>query len=87
MAAAPKDLKTPEQLEEYLTQNLRDQIAGLAPRSPATTDIPARWDAARSFLLKCLKVRVGLTNPSPAEIAAHEVRRVSGPGAGLLAGT
>jgi hypothetical protein len=65
-------LKTPAELEADLVALRRAQLAALAPAHD-----PAVWETAREALLRCLRVRVGLTNPAPAELAEHEVRRVS----------
>ena len=68
---APADLKTPAQLEDDLVRTDGDgQLERSGPRRS-----PAAWEAARAELLASLKVRVGLVNPTPAEIAQAEVRR------------
>jgi dienelactone hydrolase len=69
---APSDRKSPAQLEDDLTAALRRAIDALAP-----ADDPARWQAARAFLKTSLGVRVGLVNPTPAELAQRTVRRTS----------
>ena len=43
---------------------------------PAATS-PARWEASRRLLLTGLKNRVGVTQPAPADLIHHEVRRVN----------
>jgi hypothetical protein len=70
---APKDRKTPEQLEADLVKLLGSQIDALAPSRTA----PASWDAARRFLATSLRNRVGLVNPPPEAIVQKEVRRLS----------
>lgn len=67
---APKDRKTPEQLEGDLVRLLTSQLAALAPG-----ESPATWEAARTLLSTSLKVRVGLVNPTPSELSHAEVRR------------
>lgn len=69
---APSDRKTPAQLEDDLTTALRRALDSLAP-----ADDPARWQAARSLLRTSLGVRVGLVNPTPAQLAQRTVRRTS----------
>ncbi|SIN93334.1 Acetyl xylan esterase (AXE1) [Singulisphaera sp. GP187] len=69
---APSDRKSPEQLEAALVQTLASQIDGLAP-----ADRSAAWEASKALLLKALKVRVGLKNPTPAELEATTVRQSS----------
>jgi dienelactone hydrolase len=71
---APSDLKTPAELEDALIALRRTQIAGLAPGHHRD---PTAWESVRGALLNCLKVRVGLVNPTPSELVASEVRRVS----------
>ena len=73
---APKDRKTPEQLESDLIGVIGDQIDALSP-GLTTPRGSATWEAARALLLSSLKVRVGLVNPTPGELAQSEVRRVS----------
>jgi hypothetical protein len=67
---APAGRKTPEQLESYLISTLGRLIDELAPSASA-----ANWDAAKMLIGTSLKVRVGVVNPSPDEIAVQEVRR------------
>jgi hypothetical protein len=69
---APKERKTPEQLESYLIATLGQQIDDLAPTSSS-----ARWEAASRLLATSLKIRVGLEDPSPEDLVHHEVRRVT----------
>jgi dienelactone hydrolase len=69
---APADRKTPEQLEAYLIASLGRLLDDLAPSSSMS-----RWEAARLLLGTSLKARVGLTHPTPAELVAHEVRRIA----------
>ena len=70
---APADRKTPEQLEGDLIAKLGKLVDDLAPATAA----PARWEASRRLLLTTLKNRVGVTNPAPADLTHHEVRRFS----------
>jgi hypothetical protein len=67
---APAGRKTAEQLERELIDLRARQLDALAPAQNATA-----WEAARSLLLTILKVRVGLVNPTPAELIQTEVRR------------
>jgi hypothetical protein len=69
---APSERRTPAQLEEYLLASLGRTLDDLAPSAG-----PLHWEAARRSLFTSLKIRVGLTNPAPEQIADHEVRRVS----------
>ncbi len=68
---APKDRKTPEQLEAYLIATLGRLIADLAP-----THGPAPWEASRRLLLTSLKVRTGIVNPPTDALISREVRRI-----------
>jgi dienelactone hydrolase len=77
---APKDRKTPEQLEADLVKLLGSQVDAMAP-SPMS---PASWDAARRFLATSLKVRVGLANPPPESITHKEVRRLTREGMTII---
>ena len=70
---APPDRKTSEQLETHLIATLGKLLDDL---SPAVTS-PARWEASRRLLLTSLKNRVGVTNPAPADLTHHEVRRIN----------
>ncbi len=70
--SAPVDRKTPEQLEAFLITSLVRLLDDLAPSSG-----PSRWEAARRLLATSLKIRVGVTNPSPEQLTDHEVRRVT----------
>ena len=67
---APANRKTPGELEDDLARARAHALDALAPSTE-----PAAWEAARGLLLSTLRVRVGLTNPAPAELAATEVRR------------
>jgi hypothetical protein len=69
---APKERKTPAQLENDLVALMTRQLEALAPG-----DSPAQWEAARALLLTSLKVRVGLVNPTPQELIETEVRRAT----------
>jgi len=69
---APKERKTPEQLESYLIATLGHQIDDLAPNTSS-----ARWEAASRLLATSLKIRLGLENPAPENLVHHEVRRVT----------
>jgi hypothetical protein len=69
---APKDRKTPPELESALIATIDRQIDELAP-----TTSSARWEAASGFLGTSLKVRVGLESPVPEDLVHHEVRRVT----------
>ncbi|WP_422930419.1 alpha/beta hydrolase [Singulisphaera sp. PoT] len=71
--------KTAAELEDHLIGALEDQIQAL---SPSQSD--ATWQAARNLLLTSLKVRVGLVNPTPAELASRDVRRVHREGATIV---
>jgi hypothetical protein len=71
--SAPPDRKSPEQLEDHLIATLGKLLEDL---SPALTS-PARWEASRRLLLTSLKNRVGVTNPAPADLTYHEVRRIN----------
>jgi dienelactone hydrolase len=77
---APKDRKTPEQLEADLVKQLGSQIDALAPSRTA----PARWDSARRFLATSLGVRVGLVNPPPESIDHKEIRRLTREGLTII---
>jgi dienelactone hydrolase len=72
---APPSVKSPEQLETALIDLRRRQLDRLAPGEQVAT-----WEAAREGLLRALAVRVGLTNPSAAELQASPPRRVFRPG-------
>ena len=67
---APKDRKTPEQLELDLVQLKTRQLEALVPSGSTVA-----WEAARGLLLTSLNVRVGLVNPTPSELSHAEVRR------------
>ncbi len=69
---APKDRKTPEQLETYLIDTLKRLIGDLAP-----THGPATWEASRRLLLTSLKVRTGVVNPPMDSLSSREVRRIA----------
>ena len=69
---APSDRKTPEQLEAYLIAALDQMLVELAPATNA-----ARWQAARNYLLTCLKVRTGIETPAHSAIIEQEVRSIS----------
>jgi cephalosporin-C deacetylase-like acetyl esterase len=69
---APPNRKTPAQLENDLIRSRAWELDTLAPSSA-----PAPWQAARELLSTSLKVRVGLVNPSPAELDQRVVRRTS----------
>jgi hypothetical protein len=71
---APAGRKTPDQLEAHLIGSLGKLIDELAPSSSAS-----RWEAARLLLGTSLKHRVGVSNPTPAELVAREVRRIARP--------
>jgi hypothetical protein len=77
---APSTRKTPEQLEAYLIETLGRLIDDLAPTSSA----PARWEAARRFLLTTLKIRTGVTNPPPEALNSREVRRLAREGSTIV---
>ena len=76
---APAGRMGPEQLESALIEVMGRQLDALAPAQS-----PAAWEAARALLLTSLKVRVGLVNPTPAEINATEVRRVARDGFAIV---
>jgi dienelactone hydrolase len=67
---APDDRKSPEELEASLIDGLRDALGRMAPGDDA-----AAWQASREFLATSHRVRVGLTNPAPAELSGVDVRR------------
>ncbi len=67
----PIDLKSPEQLESYLIDEVTKGVEDLAP-----TDGP-RWSAGRRILRTILGVRVGLMNPTPEQLAVSRVRVVT----------
>ncbi len=69
---APSDRKTPEQLEAYLIESIERMLDDLAPGRN-----PARWQAARNFLLTSLKVRTGIETPAHDSIIEQETRSVS----------
>jgi hypothetical protein len=69
---APKDRKTPEQLEDYLIGTLKRLIGEYAPMHG-----PAHWEAARPLLLTSLEVRSGVVNPPTEMLNPREVRRVA----------
>jgi Acetyl xylan esterase (AXE1) len=69
---APANRKTPAELENDLIHTLGRELNSLAPSSNA-----AAWQAARGLLCTAQKVRVGLVNPSPAELDQREVRRTT----------
>jgi hypothetical protein len=71
---APSDRKTPEQLEAYLIATMTNLLKDLAPSSS-----PSRWEAARRLLATSARVRVGLSNPTPAELIDQELRRIARP--------
>jgi hypothetical protein len=76
---APANLKTPAALEKDLVNARTWALDTLAPSSS-----PAAWEAAREHLKTIHRVRVGLVNPPPAEIAQSEVRRTSHGGAAVI---
>jgi dienelactone hydrolase len=67
---APSDLKSPKELEDHLVRVLNSQLDVLAPKSDGEV-----WASNRAFLRTSLRIRVGLTNPPPAELVSREVRR------------
>jgi hypothetical protein len=67
---APADRKTPRQIEDDLVRMLTRELDELAPAKSA----PA-WEASRALLKTSQRVRVGLVNPSAAELTHVEVRR------------
>lgn len=69
---APADQKRPEQLEADLVQMMGSQIEELAP-----SDYSSAWEASKALLLKSLKIRVGLKNPTPSELEEATVRQSS----------
>jgi dienelactone hydrolase len=69
---APKDRKTPEQLENDLIGTLDHMLAELAPGSN-----PVHWEASRRLLKTSLKVRTGIEIPAYESIIADEVRSIS----------
>ncbi|MFO0951897.1 MAG: CocE/NonD family hydrolase [Isosphaeraceae bacterium] len=76
---APSNLKTAAQLEDHLVRTLGWELEGLAP----STSRPA-WEASRDLLRTSHRVRVGVSNPAPADLAATEVRRASHGGVTVL---
>ncbi|MFI5460979.1 MAG: alpha/beta hydrolase family protein, partial [Isosphaerales bacterium] len=79
---APADRKTPEQLEAHLIASLGRLLDDLAPSSSAS-----RWEASRRLLATSLKVRVGVTNPSPEQLVHHELRRITRTGLTIVHST
>ncbi|MGC8642205.1 MAG: acetyl xylan esterase, partial [Isosphaeraceae bacterium] len=77
---APKDRKTPEQLEAYLVGLLQSQIAALAP----TTAAPERWAAGQRFLEVSLRNRLGIDRTRPERIGQNELMRRSRVGFGIV---
>ncbi len=69
---APANRKTPAELENDLIRTLGWELDALAPSGDA-----AAWQAARGLLSTVHRVRVGLVNPSPAELDQREVRRTT----------
>lgn len=69
---APVDRKTPAELEAELVRLADSQLDSLAPAGSA-----AAWEASRTLLATSLKVRTGIVNPTPAELAATTVRRAT----------
>jgi len=67
---APANLKTPRQLENDLIRARTWELDALAPSTS-----PAAWDAARTRLQTAHRVRVGLVDPSPADLTHRGVRR------------
>jgi len=72
-------MKSAEELESYLIGVLEKQLQAL---SPSSSD--AGWQAARRLLATSHRIRVGLKNPTPAELTASEVRRVSRDGVTII---
>jgi len=79
---APPDRKTPDQLEAHLIASLGHLLEDLAPSSS-----PSRWEAARRLLATSLKVRVGVSNPSPEQLVRHEIRRITRAGLTIVHST
>ena len=75
---APANLKTAAALENDLIRDRSWELDALAPGKSA-----AAWEAARSLLLTCLKVRVGLENPLPEALAQVDVRRAARAGVSI----
>ena len=69
---APANLKSPAELENDLVKLKTWQLDELAP---GTSE--AAWDGARTLLLSSLRIRVGLTSPTPAELESSEARRTA----------
>jgi hypothetical protein len=65
----PSDEKTPAQLEDFLVDLKTRQLDSLEPG-----DNPALWQASSALLREALKVRIGIKNPSPIELAETEIR-------------
>jgi dienelactone hydrolase len=70
---APRDRKSPAELEAYLIGIQRRLLDELAP---AATN-PTRWEASRHLLATSLEHRVGAINPASEDLTGHEVRRIS----------
>ena len=68
-SSGPEDPRT---TRGHLIASLGHLLDDLAPSSS-----PSRWEAARRLLATSLKVRVGVTNPSPEQLAHHELRRIT----------
>lgn len=71
---APDDTLNPAQLESELIANLRRQIRRLSPGGD-----PVRWQASRRFLETSRRIRLGIVNPAPSDLASSEVRREQTP--------
>ena len=69
---APATVPTAGELENYLVRIKATQLSQLEPGGLETA-----WEAARSLLLTSLKIRVGLTSPTPAELESNEARRTT----------
>ncbi len=76
---APKDRKTPEQLEAYLIQTRRRQLDAIAPTSDES-----QWEAGRRMLKTALAIRTGIVDPPSSSIESREVRRIAREGYQVL---
>lgn len=76
LTPAPSYRRTPAELENDLIAIQTRQLESLAPAGNS-----AAWEASRALLLTSHKVRVGLVNPTPAEMDSRELRRVVREGA------
>jgi dienelactone hydrolase len=65
----PADAKTPAEMEAFLIEMKTRQLDSLKPG-----DDPTLWQASAMLLREALRVRIGIKNPAPSELAEIEVR-------------